>query len=100
MGRKAVKMTANAMSLAAGIEGPARMRGRAEAGLSLIVPVFNEAGNLATLHARIAEVAKRLRSARRLASEVIYVDDGSQDATLAVARSLPAADIDLQVVSL
>ena len=54
-------MTANAMSLAAGIEGPARTRGRAEAGLSIIVPVFNEAGNLATLHARIAEVAKRLR---------------------------------------
>jgi glycosyltransferase involved in cell wall biosynthesis len=32
--------------------------------------------------------------------EVVYVDDGSRDATLTVARALPASAIDLQVVSL
>jgi hypothetical protein len=42
-----------------------RRCGRADAattGLSIVVPVFNEAGGLA-LHARIAEIASRLRSA-------------------------------------
>ena len=46
-------------------------------------------GGPAALHARIAEVARRLKETRGLAAEVIYVDDGSRDATLAVARGLP-----------
>ena len=80
-------MAANAMSLAGGTGAPARPRGRADAGLSIVVPVYNEAGNLPALHARIAEVAKRpARTTRRLAAEVVYVDDGSRDATLAVAH--------------
>jgi glycosyltransferase involved in cell wall biosynthesis len=74
-------------------------RGRAGAGLSIVVPVFNEAENLASLHARIVEVAKRLRSTRALTTEVVYVDDGSRDATLSEAMSLPAEVIDVQVVA-
>jgi glycosyltransferase involved in cell wall biosynthesis len=73
---------------------------RAEAGLSIIVPVYNEASSLAALHAQIAAAARKLREARGLASEVIYVDDGSVDQSLAVARGLPADGIDVQVVSL
>jgi glycosyltransferase involved in cell wall biosynthesis len=92
---------ANAMPLAGGAGAPARpSRGRTEAGLSIVVPLFNEAGNLPGLHARIAEVAKELRSKRRLAAEVVYVDDGSRDATLEVARNLPADVLDVQVISL
>jgi glycosyltransferase involved in cell wall biosynthesis len=72
----------------------------AKAGLSIIVPVYNEAAGLASLHARIAEVARALRSARGLACEVVYVDDGSRDDSFSVARSLPANGIDVQVVSL
>jgi glycosyltransferase involved in cell wall biosynthesis len=72
----------------------------AKAGLSIIVPVYNEAAGLAALHARIAEVAGALRSARGLACEIVYVDDGSRDDSYAVARSLPASGIDVQVVSL
>jgi len=93
-------MTANTTSLAGGTDGPARARARAEAGLSIVVPVFNEAGNLPALHARIADAAKQLRNARRLTCEVIYVDDGSHDATLAVAHALAADVLDVQVVSL
>ena len=72
----------------------------AKAGLSIIVPVYNEAAGLASLHARISEVARTLRQARSLACEVVYVDDGSRDDSYAVARSLPANGIDVQVVSL
>jgi glycosyltransferase involved in cell wall biosynthesis len=72
----------------------------AKAGLSIIVPVYNEAAGLAALHARIAEVAGALRRTRGLACEVVYVDDGSRDDSYAVARSLPASGIDVQVVSL
>jgi glycosyltransferase involved in cell wall biosynthesis len=94
-------MAANTMSLAGSAPSPARQpRGRAEAGLSIVIPLFNEAGNLPALHARIAEVAKDLRSKRRLTTEVVYVDDGSRDETLAVARNLPADVLDVQVVSL
>jgi polyisoprenyl-phosphate glycosyltransferase len=94
-------MAANTMSLAGSAPSPARQpRGRAEAGLSIVIPLFNEAGNLPALHARIAEVAKDLRAKRRLTTEVVYVDDGSRDETLAVARNLPADVLDVQVVSL
>ena len=48
-------------------------------GLSIVVPVYNEAKGLAALHERIAEVARWLKVKRGLATEVIYVDDGSTD---------------------
>jgi glycosyltransferase involved in cell wall biosynthesis len=73
---------------------------RAEAGLSIVVPLFNEAENLSILHARIVEVARRLKSARGLTTEVVYVDDGSRDATLTMARDLVADGLDMQVLSL
>src|SRR5579883_2832402 len=69
-------------------------------GLSMVVPAYNEAAGLAELHARIAEVARVLRQRYGLGCEVIYVDDGSTDATLAIARTLPADALDVQVVSL
>ena len=70
------------------------------AGLSIVVPLFNEAAGLAALHARISETARRLTEKRGLHCEVVYVDDGSRDATLAIARELPAASLDVQVISL
>jgi glycosyltransferase involved in cell wall biosynthesis len=69
-------------------------------GLSIVVPVYNEAAGLAVLHQRICDIAKTLRQRYRLACEVVYVDDGSADATLSIARSLPADATDVQVVSL
>jgi glycosyltransferase involved in cell wall biosynthesis len=44
--------------------------------VSIVVPVKNEAGNIASL---VAEIAAALGTDRRF--EVIYVDDGSSDAT-------------------
>jgi glycosyltransferase involved in cell wall biosynthesis len=69
-------------------------------GLSIVVPLYNEAAGLALLHQRISELATRLKQRYGLACEVVYVDDGSADATLAIARGLAAAVLDVQVVSL
>jgi polyisoprenyl-phosphate glycosyltransferase len=69
-------------------------------GLSIVVPVHNEAAGLPALHARVAEAVARLNGARPLHVEIVYVDDGSGDATAAVARDLPADGLDVQVVSL
>ena len=81
-------------------EGLTDRRGIASAGLSIVVPLYNEAAGLAALHARLDETAQRLRETRGLSCEVVYVDDGSRDDTLAVARALPAAAFDMQIVSL
>jgi polyisoprenyl-phosphate glycosyltransferase len=82
------------------IRGIATAPSGATAGLSIVVPAYNEAASLARLHARLGEVAQRLAATRGLACEVIYVDDGSIDDTLAAARALPADALDVQVVSL
>src|SRR3954464_7374741 len=69
-------------------------------GLSIVVPLYNEAAGLALLHQRLVALAATLRQRYGLASEVIYVDDGSADAPLAIARGLAATALDVQVVSL
>src|SRR5450755_3932558 len=69
-------------------------------GLSIVVPLYNEAAGLAFLHARLGEMAKALRQRYGVACEVVYVDDGSADATLSIARGLLANALDVQVVSL
>jgi glycosyltransferase involved in cell wall biosynthesis len=69
-------------------------------GLSIVVPVYNEAAGLALLHERLTGLAGTLKSRYGLACEVVYVDDGSKDDTLAIARTLKPVGIDVQVVSL
>src|SRR5690348_11672880 len=69
-------------------------------GLSIVVPVYNEAAGLTALHQRLSALAAGLRQRFRLACEVVYVDDGSSDATLSIARSLKADGLDIQLVSL
>src|SRR3954452_11191304 len=69
-------------------------------GLSIVVPLYNEAASLALLHERLGALATALKARFGLACEVIYVDDGSDDATLGIARGLAAGALDIQVVSL
>src|SRR5256886_9324598 len=69
-------------------------------GLSIVVPLYNEAGGLAVLHGRLINLARTLKARYGLTSEVVYVDDGSADNTLAIARTLGADALDIQVVSL
>src|SRR2546429_8805361 len=71
-----------------------------KAGLSIVVPLYNEARGLARLHEQLSEAARRLAQSRGLAVEVVYVDDGSRDDTLNIARGLPSGALDVQVVGL
>src|SRR5688572_25931406 len=79
---------------------PMGYKRRMKAGLSIVVPLYNEAKGLVHLHAQLSDVARRLRDKRDLGVEVVYVDDGSSDDTLKIARGLPAAALDVQVLAL
>jgi dolichol-phosphate mannosyltransferase len=61
--------------------------------LSVVIPVKNEAGNIAPL---VAEIVAALDG--RAAYEIIYVDDGSGDSTEAEIRSLQATLPQLRLV--
>jgi glycosyltransferase involved in cell wall biosynthesis len=69
-------------------------------GLSIVVPLYNEAAGLAFLHDRLGGLARVLKQRYGLACEVVYIDDGSGDDTLGIARGLGADALDVQVVSL
>jgi polyisoprenyl-phosphate glycosyltransferase len=73
---------------------------RSSPGLSIVVPLHDEALGLSALHAHLSGIARRLAETRRLACEVVYVDDGSTDDTAGIARGLSAETMDVQVVSL
>jgi glycosyltransferase involved in cell wall biosynthesis len=74
--------------------------GSVTAGLSIVIPAYNEAYGLPALHERIAAVAKKLRAEHDLRVETVYVDDGSEDATFRVACELPVDGLDVQVIAL
>lgn len=52
--------------------------------LSIVVPLYNEEGNVRELHRRIVEAAQKLGRS----FEIIFVDDGSRDKTVEIARGL------------
>lgn len=51
--------------------------------LSIVVPLYNEAGNVVELHARIKSALESLA----YPYEIIFIDDGSRDTTLAEAAT-------------
>jgi dolichol-phosphate mannosyltransferase len=64
--------------------------------ISVFLPVYNEEPNLRPLHAKLDEALKRLgRSA-----EIVYVDDGSTDASLKILRDIAELDPRVRVVAL
>ena len=56
--------------------------------LSVVVPVFNEEGNLPELHRRLAAVLPAVVDSW----EIVFVDDGSRDRSWKLIRDLAAAD--------
>lgn len=66
--------------------------------VSVVAPVYNEAGALPELVDRLGRVASSLESQYRF--EFILVDDGSSDRSLAVARGLTDVEPRLRVIEL
>ena len=64
--------------------------------LSIVVPCFNEEQVICETNRRLVEAAE----ATCLAFEIVYVDDGSLDATADLLRRLHAADSRVRVVQL
>lgn len=54
------------------------------ASISVVVPVYNEEGNVRELHREICDVMNR----EQYKYEIIFVDDGSQDATAEICKTL------------
>jgi polyisoprenyl-phosphate glycosyltransferase len=52
--------------------------------LSIVVPLYNEAGNVATLLERLGALTQRLQA--DIDCEIVLVNDGSSDATAAIVR--------------
>lgn len=67
-----------------------------EPALSLVVPVFNEEGNVEPLYVELTEVATRLGQPY----EIVFVNDGSRDRTLPRLEALRAGDAHVRIVDL
>ncbi len=74
-----------ALARTSGGRGPAGKPAAAPPRVSIVVPAFNEEGNVAALAERVA-AAMRAHGAW----ELVFVDDGSSDATLARVKALAA----------
>ena len=62
--------------------------------LSVICPLYNEEDSVPLLYQRISEAIQPMG----IAYEIIFVNDGSKDSTLAVANNIAASDSNLKVI--
>lgn len=65
--------------------------------IAIVVPVFREAANLSTLHARLESVIGKLK---QYAWEYIFVNDGSPDNSFEVLTELAAKELNIKVLDL
>lgn len=63
--------------------------------VSVVIPIFDEEENLDPLHAEVSAALEKLPPA-----EIVLVDDGSRDGSLARMRALALRDARVRVVSL
>lgn len=64
--------------------------------LAVVIPTYNEEGNLSPLHTRLSRVLEHLADDH----EIIFVDDGSTDSTLQRLRSLCEQDTRVRMIAL
>jgi glycosyltransferase involved in cell wall biosynthesis len=62
--------------------------------ISIVIPVFNEAGNIVALYGALKSVIKDMEHT----CEVIFVDDGSTDDTYSILEQLYLQDANVRVV--
>jgi polyisoprenyl-phosphate glycosyltransferase len=77
-------------------EGPKVHGSHGEVTISIIVPTYNESDGIAEFNRRLSDVRSKLSET----SEVIYVNDGSRDDTLAMLRVLRDRDPTITVINL
>ena len=78
------------------IETVEELESRAVPELSVFLPVYNEQDNIEQLNMRLAEALKGIGRSY----EIIYIDDGSTDHSLARLRKIAAGEPRVRVVSL
>lgn len=64
--------------------------------LSVVIPVYDEVASLDTLYGELVAALDRVEGS----SEIVFVDDGSRDGSLAILRALEAKDVRVRVVAL
>ena len=67
--------------------------------ISLIVPCYNEEEAMPLFYKEASRVAAEMKASHGAEFEFIFVDDGSRDGTLRVARELHAQDPRVRYVS-
>ncbi len=67
----------------------------AEPDISVVVPFFNEAESLPILHARIVDVLEKMQTG----FEIIFINDGSTDASEAAVRTIMAHDPRVRLIA-
>lgn len=63
--------------------------------VSVLVPCFNEEGNVETLHARLKAVFEKIPD---VGFEIVFIDNASVDGTQDILRRLAAADPQVKVI--
>ena len=63
--------------------------------LGIVIPVYNEEGNIKALHSKIKDVLNDLG----LISEILFVDDGSTDSTLRKLKSIASKDKAVRILT-
>ena len=76
---------------------PARREPHARPLLSVVVPCYNEEAIISEMHCHLTAVLGEIPA---IDFEIIYVDDGSRDATLERLRGLQRADPRVRIISL
>ena len=67
--------------------------------LSIVVPCYNEQEALPYFYEEICRVAEEMKASHGAEFEFIFVDDGSKDNTLAIARDLHQKDARVRYIS-
>ena len=64
--------------------------------ISIVVPVYNEAGSLQALYTELVSVFSELGSMYRY--QLIFVDDGSTDGSVSIMQSIEGKDTQVSFV--